>query len=215
MAKRRSASRLPETKNPRENPNDETSHTAMAAGFALLLLPALQAADAPKVNLLFIMTDQQRWDAMSCAGNLVIKTPHLDQLAKAGRTIHQFLLGVPSLHAGAHSNSHGTQHRIQPRFEQRRRGSDRCSAVSVLRPDSAAQRLSRRIPRQVSQSLSACARLHATRSLAQWQKSTSRLQGGEFRKRGLYDLPRGESAAPPRSAWPVGHPERQLHSDSA
>ena len=34
------------------------------------------------INLLFIMTDQQRWDAMSCAGNPVIKTPNLDRLAE-------------------------------------------------------------------------------------------------------------------------------------
>jgi hypothetical protein len=33
------------------------------------------------VNLLFIMTDQQRWDAMSCYGNTVIKPPHFDKTA--------------------------------------------------------------------------------------------------------------------------------------
>jgi arylsulfatase A-like enzyme len=35
-------------------------------------------------NLLFIMTDQQRWDALSIAGNSVLKTPNLDRLAKQG-----------------------------------------------------------------------------------------------------------------------------------
>jgi arylsulfatase A-like enzyme len=35
-------------------------------------------------NLLFIMTDQQRWDALSIAGNSVVKTPNLDRLAKQG-----------------------------------------------------------------------------------------------------------------------------------
>ena len=39
---------------------------------------------ASKPNLLFIMTDQQRWDALSIAGNRVIKTPNLDRLAKEG-----------------------------------------------------------------------------------------------------------------------------------
>jgi len=33
-------------------------------------------------NLLFIMTDQQRFDALSLAGNNVLKTPNLDRLAK-------------------------------------------------------------------------------------------------------------------------------------
>lgn len=37
-----------------------------------------------KPNLLFVMTDQQRWDAMSCAGNSVLKTPSLDRLAREG-----------------------------------------------------------------------------------------------------------------------------------
>jgi arylsulfatase A-like enzyme len=35
-------------------------------------------------NLLFIMTDQQRFDALSLAGNSVLKTPNLDRLAKEG-----------------------------------------------------------------------------------------------------------------------------------
>lgn len=35
-------------------------------------------------NLLFIMTDQQRFDALGMAGNPVIQTPHLDRLARGG-----------------------------------------------------------------------------------------------------------------------------------
>lgn len=34
-------------------------------------------------NLLFIMTDQQRWDALGCSGGWV-RTPHLDRLAREG-----------------------------------------------------------------------------------------------------------------------------------
>ncbi len=37
-----------------------------------------------KPNLLFIITDQQRFDALGHAGNKVIKTPNLDRLAKKG-----------------------------------------------------------------------------------------------------------------------------------
>ena len=40
--------------------------------------------EGDKPNLLFIMTDQQRWDALSIAGNPVVKTPNLDQLARQG-----------------------------------------------------------------------------------------------------------------------------------
>lgn len=37
-----------------------------------------------KPNLLFIMTDQQRFDALSYAGNQVLDTPHMDRLAREG-----------------------------------------------------------------------------------------------------------------------------------
>lgn len=70
--------------------------TLLASGFALLaLLIVPQAADAAKVNLLFIMTDQQRWDAMSCAGNPVIRTPHFDQLASEGVRFASFYSACP------------------------------------------------------------------------------------------------------------------------
>ena len=35
-------------------------------------------------NLLIIMTDQQRFDALSFAGNTVLETPNLDRLGKEG-----------------------------------------------------------------------------------------------------------------------------------
>ncbi|MGB0371163.1 MAG: sulfatase-like hydrolase/transferase [Opitutales bacterium] len=37
-----------------------------------------------KPNLLFIMTDQHRFDALSIAGNETVKTPNLDRIAKEG-----------------------------------------------------------------------------------------------------------------------------------
>ncbi|HPT30553.1 MAG TPA: sulfatase-like hydrolase/transferase, partial [Prolixibacteraceae bacterium] len=46
-----------------------------------------QAIPAPKngkPNLLLIMTDQQRFDALGIAGNKVVKTPNLDRLARQG-----------------------------------------------------------------------------------------------------------------------------------
>ncbi|NDP26797.1 MAG: sulfatase-like hydrolase/transferase [Flavobacterium sp.] len=46
--------------------------------------PILLAQGNKKPNLLFIMTDQQRFDAMSGAGNKVLKTPNMDRLAKQG-----------------------------------------------------------------------------------------------------------------------------------
>lgn len=56
------------------------------------LLPFLLAALAPpaataqgdRPNIVVLVADDMRWDAMSCAGNGVIKTPNLDRLANDG-----------------------------------------------------------------------------------------------------------------------------------
>lgn len=45
---------------------------------------AMGATAQEKKNLLFIITDQHRYDAMGIAGNTVIKTPNLDRLGKKG-----------------------------------------------------------------------------------------------------------------------------------
>ena len=37
-----------------------------------------------KPNIIFILTDDQRWDAMGAMGNSIIQTPHIDRLARAG-----------------------------------------------------------------------------------------------------------------------------------
>ena len=52
----------------------------------LLCLSIFQVTlgQAQKKNLLFIITDQQRYDAMSIAGNTVLQTPNLDRLAQQG-----------------------------------------------------------------------------------------------------------------------------------
>lgn len=61
--------------------------TGMAMGATVL--PATGAADPQQekprpINLLLIMTDQQRWDALSCAGNPLLRTATLDRLAAEG-----------------------------------------------------------------------------------------------------------------------------------
>jgi hypothetical protein len=50
----------------------QVSHSALNS-------PA-EAAPQKPINLLFLMTDQQRWDALSCAGNPVLKTPNLESV---------------------------------------------------------------------------------------------------------------------------------------
>jgi len=53
---------------------------------ALLLGPlaGLTAAETAKPNIIFILTDDQRFDAMNAACDPEIKTPAMDQLAAEG-----------------------------------------------------------------------------------------------------------------------------------
>ena len=46
-------------------------------------------------NILYIMTDQQRWDALGYSGNKVIKTPNLDRLARSGAWFTQAVTQCP------------------------------------------------------------------------------------------------------------------------
>ncbi|VTR98827.1 sulfatase family protein [Tuwongella immobilis] len=83
---------------------------------AVLMLVAsvgiASAADRP--NLLIMMTDDQRADALSCAGNPVLRTPNLDRIAGEGARFRNMFvtnaLCAPSratLLTGLYSHSHG------------------------------------------------------------------------------------------------------------
>jgi arylsulfatase A-like enzyme len=50
----------------------------------LLLASTAIAAAAPRPNIVFILADDLRWDAMGCAGHPLLKTPNLDRLAAGG-----------------------------------------------------------------------------------------------------------------------------------
>lgn len=51
----------------------------------LLFLPCLALAEAEgRPNLVFLLSDDQRYDDLGCHGNPVIETPHLDALAQRG-----------------------------------------------------------------------------------------------------------------------------------
>jgi arylsulfatase A-like enzyme len=52
--------------------------------FFLCLSLSLIGQEKLKPNIVFILTDDQRWDALGVAGNQIIKTPQMDELAKKG-----------------------------------------------------------------------------------------------------------------------------------
>jgi choline-sulfatase len=93
----------------------------MSRTFLLLLLCVLgfalaaRAEDAParRPNILFIMTDQQRWDCVGANGNALIKTPNLDRLATSGANFSRVFVASPvcvpsriSFFTGRYAHSH-------------------------------------------------------------------------------------------------------------
>lgn len=73
------------------------------------------AADSreSRPNILFIMTDQHRWDCLGANGNSLIKTPELDRLAKTGANFTHCFVQAPvcvpsraSFFTGRYPHSH-------------------------------------------------------------------------------------------------------------
>ena len=44
----------------------------------------IESVNRPRPNILWICTDQQRWDTLGCYGNDFVQTPNLDRLAQSG-----------------------------------------------------------------------------------------------------------------------------------
>lgn len=60
------------------------SFRTIVSGVVLALAAARGLAAEARPNVLFIMVDEMKWNAMSCAGNSIVSTPHLDGLARQG-----------------------------------------------------------------------------------------------------------------------------------
>lgn len=56
--------------------------------------PPVRARDR-RPNVVFVITDDLRYDGLSCTGHAFAKTPHLDRLAKEGVTFTNFFTAVP------------------------------------------------------------------------------------------------------------------------
>ena len=48
-----------------------------------LIAPVLMFSQSKKPNIVFILTDNHRWDALGVAGNTIIQTPEMDALANS------------------------------------------------------------------------------------------------------------------------------------
>ena len=74
---------------------------------------AEKSLSGSKPNILFIMTDQQRWDCLGANGNQIIKTPHLDRFAKQSANFTHCFVQAPvcvpsraSFFTGRYPHSH-------------------------------------------------------------------------------------------------------------
>jgi arylsulfatase A-like enzyme len=54
------------------------------AGLLALSAIQIQAADADKMNVVFLLADDLRWNSLGCMGNPIVITPNIDLLAKDG-----------------------------------------------------------------------------------------------------------------------------------
>ena len=68
---------------------------------------------AEKPNIIFILTDDQRWDALGYAGNTIIQTPNMDELARSGLYFRNAFVTTPicaasraSLFTGLYERTH-------------------------------------------------------------------------------------------------------------
>lgn len=60
--------------------------------FAILGTPSLACAATEPMNVVILYADDWRHDTLGCAGNPIVKTPHLDQLAQQGvRFTHSYV----------------------------------------------------------------------------------------------------------------------------
>lgn len=85
--------------------------SGIAMGFGTL---AGSPADPERPNLVFLLSDDQRWDTLGAMGNPVIETPHLDRLAAEGVLFRNAFVTTPicavsraSILSGQYAHRHG------------------------------------------------------------------------------------------------------------
>src|SRR5437588_3404978 len=74
---------------------------------------AAEKAD-PRPNIVFVLLDDLRWDALSCTGHPFVKTPNIDRIAKEGATFRNAFVTTPlcfpsraSFLTGQYAHKHG------------------------------------------------------------------------------------------------------------
>src|SRR6266404_3149913 len=78
-------------------PDREIRLLAVWSFFLLLLsAPTGRSAEAyAHPNIIFILVDDLRWDALGCMGHPFVKTPNIDRIAKEGALFKNFFVSIP------------------------------------------------------------------------------------------------------------------------
>lgn len=90
----------------------------------LLVINAMAIGQEKRPNIIFILTDDQRWDALGVAGNPIVQTPEMDALANAGTYFKNAFSTTPicaasraSILTGLYERTHGYTFQ-KPRLKQ-------------------------------------------------------------------------------------------------
>lgn len=82
--------------------------------YPLFFNPSLSYTQSKNPNIIFILTDDHRWDALGYAGNTIIQTPVMDDLARKGTYFKNAFATTPicaasraSILTGLHERTHG------------------------------------------------------------------------------------------------------------
>jgi N-acetylglucosamine-6-sulfatase len=85
---------------------------SIVAFFCVYVQPA--SSQTRKPNIIFIITDDQRWDSLGATGSTLAKTPNIDRLAREGASFRNFFTTTPlcspsraSFLTGRYAHTHG------------------------------------------------------------------------------------------------------------
>src|SRR5512140_2126457 len=91
-----------------------TRRDLLVSGLAGWTAPAREARGSRPPNLVFLLTDDQRWDTLGAMGNSIIHTPNLDALARDGVVFENNFCATAicmtsraSIFTGLYERSHG------------------------------------------------------------------------------------------------------------
>ena len=83
--------------------------------------PAAATGERPRPNILFILSDDHRWDALSHLGHSVLSTPSLDRLAREGVLFENAFCTTSlcspsraSFLTGMYAHNHGVKNNMTP-----------------------------------------------------------------------------------------------------